>query len=207
MRESLAFSVFVRSERRLSPITLENIMLIFLVILTVYHAYGQTFTLSIPGEVPTNAARVDPSFPAFAFELASFFPYTTHANGTANKLTQNLINAVATRTGTKPVVRVGGTSGDHATLQKNLSEPTEPEISPTERPAFNDLIVGDSFFGSFQNIPNAQYIVNIPLGKRDDANAMAFAKSYWNTVGTNNMQAIQVGNEPDLYDPRPSKQE
>ena len=91
-------------------------------------------TVNVPSSPPQGSFTVDPSFPNFAFELASLFNFVqsessrpidsmTERNGglasdtdsTPNQYSLNLLNEVYKRTGGHPVVRVGGTSGSVST--------------------------------------------------------------------------------------------
>lgn len=93
----------------------------------VFVVKAETYAFSVPPGLPSNASpKVDPSFPNFGFEESSIVPYSTCAllailsvtqltflvaNGTPNTFSQNLLNAVFSRTGGKPILRIGGTTG------------------------------------------------------------------------------------------------
>ena len=67
--------------------------------------------------------RVDPDFPGFAFEEASFVRYAEDDNGKANAFSQNLIKEITSRTGGHPIIRLGGTSPDYARYLPGQREP------------------------------------------------------------------------------------
>lgn len=59
---------------------------------------------SVSVTVPTSydGTTVDPNFPAFGFEEASFVGYILDGDGNTNKFSLNLIAAVTNRTGGTP---------------------------------------------------------------------------------------------------------
>ena len=70
---------------------------------------------------------VDPDFIGFAFEEASFPRYVlTQDLKEVNNFSLNLIDAIMSRTGGKPIVRLGGTSADYATYVPDQKEPALP---------------------------------------------------------------------------------
>ena len=116
--------------------------------------------LTIPSKPPTEASdAIDLSFPGFAFEQASFYNYSIDADGRPNTFSQNLMDAVLSRTGGTPILRVGGTSGDHAhynASQKFAVNRPATEGGPAFRPPY--LSLGPSYFEAFKNFPEAKYI-------------------------------------------------
>lgn len=66
--------------------------------------------VSVPSSVPANASGiVDPDFAGFAFEQASLWNYALDLDGNPNVFSQNLIAEITSRTGGKPLIRIGGT--------------------------------------------------------------------------------------------------
>lgn len=66
--------------------------------------------VSVPSNVPANASGVvDPDFAGFAFEQASLWNYALDLDGNPNVFSQNLIAEITSRTGGKPLIRIGGT--------------------------------------------------------------------------------------------------
>lgn len=51
-----------------------------------------------------SSDTIDPNFPAFGFEEASFVNYALDADGNTNEFSQNLIEVVTSRTGGTPCV-------------------------------------------------------------------------------------------------------
>jgi hypothetical protein len=162
-----------------------------------------THTIPVPSTVPTSASHpIDPSFPGFAFEQASFYNYSFDVNGNPNTFSQNLINSVLNRTGGTPLIRVGGTSGDRGRFNAQQQSPTN--CSATERgPCFGgsghpSLSLGPTYFEAFKNFPGAQYEFMVPLHGRDLNNTLEWTKAGLDAIG-NNLYALEIGNEPNYY--------
>lgn len=62
-----------------------------------------------------------------------------------------------------------------------------------------NLKLGPSYFDSFANIPQARYVVDIPLAKNNLSNSLLFAKEAYRTLGASNIYALEIGNEPNNY--------
>lgn len=60
--------------------------------------------------------------------------------------------------------------------------------------------IGPSFFSLFKNLPGAKYIFQVPLATNNLTGTVDWTKAGLNGIGVENIQAIQIGNEPDLYD-------
>ena len=67
--------------------------------------------------------KVDPDFPGFAFEEASFVRYAEDDNGNVNAFSRNLIKEITARTGGHPIIRLGGTSPDYGGYLPGQKEP------------------------------------------------------------------------------------
>lgn len=84
-------------------------------------------TIRVPHTTPSHASPpIDRSFIGFAFEEASFPPYVQTRDGSINQFSLNLIDAIVSRTGGRPIVRLGGTSADFARYVPTQSETALP---------------------------------------------------------------------------------
>ncbi|KAL1602679.1 hypothetical protein SLS60_006097 [Paraconiothyrium brasiliense] len=176
---------------------------------------NEALSISVPASMPT--ADIEPisrDFAAFAFEERSFYYYfgmqktatsqssTESFAGTPNNpntFSKNLLNAITAKTNAAPNVRVGGSSLDDS--QYNPSQPDPIKIPPGEENAGipNNMTFGPSYFDAFATIPNAKYVVDIPMKKNKLANSKAFAKAAYNKIGADNIVGLEIGNEPDNY--------
>lgn len=65
-----------------------------------------------------------------------------------------------------------------------------------------NITLGASWVESFKHIPNANWTVQVPLARRNPVdNVVAFANACINAIpgGLQRVEAIEIGNEPDLY--------
>ncbi|RDW57804.1 hypothetical protein BP5796_12605 [Coleophoma crateriformis] len=154
--------------------------------------------VSPPLDVPQNASPpIKSYFPGFAFEEASFYDFAGSKNN-PNNVSQNLVHAIAGETNTKPMIRVGGTSLDHASYHPDQKEPF---IIPGDQKGGipDNMMIGPSFFDSFANFPSAQYIVDIPFAKENLSNSLLFTKQAYASIGPANIFAFEIGNEVNNY--------
>jgi Glycosyl hydrolase family 79 C-terminal beta domain len=128
---------------------------------------------------------------------------TSHPNEYSN----NLLNNLGNLTGTKPYIRVGGSSADEAVLDTNLANATTHK-QDTGLPSGpqQQLKYGNSYFQSFGTWPDARYIYdfNMAFNVGDDADT-----GFSSLNGTIPLicQALadgrflywEYGNEPNLY--------
>lgn len=180
-----------------------NHLLVFWTALLASAAFSSDDTaiqLTVPASAPANASGfIDPSYPGFAFEQASFYNYSFDANGNPNTFSENLINNVLKRTGGSPILRVGGTSGDFGSYnasQTYVANRPATQGGPAFRPPF--LSVGPSYFEAYRNFPKAKYVFMVPLVHHDINNTLEWTRLGLEAIG-DRLQALEIGNEPDLY--------
>lgn len=163
-------------------------------------------TISVAASVPQGSSPpVDPSFPALAFETSSFYNYAMNEDGKPNTFSQNLINAIFSRTGGTPVLRVGGTSGDLGSF--NAAQKVPASRPATEGgPAFGKpfLQIGPSYFEAYKSFPNANFVFMVPFAhyfggeKGRLQNMLNWAEHGLKVIG-DRLDALEIGNEPDFY--------
>ncbi|RDW58666.1 hypothetical protein BP6252_13142 [Coleophoma cylindrospora] len=175
-----------------------NLLILTGAVLEVLSHVHASVLVSPPLDVPHNASPPMKSyFPGFAFEEASFYDFAG-SKSNPNNVSQNLVQAIAAETNTKPMIRVGGTSLDHASYHPNQKEPLL--IPGGQKGGIPDnMTIGPSFFDSFANFPSAQYIVDIPFAKENLSNSLLFAKQAYATIGPANIFAFEIGNEVNNY--------
>ncbi|KAI1176574.1 hypothetical protein F4777DRAFT_545938 [Nemania sp. FL0916] len=162
-----------------------------------------THTVQIQATVPSEASKaVDRSFTGFAFEQSSFYNYSFNAEGNPNEFSQNLINAVLSRTGGTPLLRVGGTSGDHGRYdasQNNATNYPATEYKPQTNISGNRLVLGPSFFKAFKNWPGAKFELMVPFYNTTFSHSLEWAQVGIDQIGIENLYALELGNEPTFY--------
>ncbi|OTA94346.1 glycoside hydrolase family 79 protein, partial [Hypoxylon sp. CO27-5] len=143
--------------------------------------------------------KVDPSFPGFAFEDASFYAYSFDTQGQPNTLSQNLVNSVLKRTGGTPLLRVGGTSGDHGAFNSSQKEPTNFPATKFRPQMKEGVTIGPSFFEAFENWPGAKFEFMVPFRNTSYSNSLQWAKTGLGHIGQENLYTLEIGNEPNFY--------
>lgn len=149
-----------------------------------------------------NAAIVDPDFCGFAFEQASFYQYARDSDGNVNAFSVNLIKSITSRTGGKPLIRLGGTSADYGKYLPGQAEAALPVAAQNNYQNIGGTTIGASYWELCDSFPDAQYIIQVPLATTNVSEAVAWTQSAVDTIGWDRIQAIEVGNEPDLYPSR-----
>ena len=95
--------------------------------LTAQAGIAAATSLTVSSGTPKNAVLVNPAFPGTSFEFNTFPSYcqsmsslvrrgvtntaASATDGSANQYSINLINEIFKRTGARPIIRVGGTTG------------------------------------------------------------------------------------------------
>ncbi|EME42105.1 glycoside hydrolase family 79 protein [Dothistroma septosporum NZE10] len=161
-------------------------------------------TINIASSVSPGASRpVDKSFPGLAFETSSFYSYAMK-DGQPNTFSQNLISAIFSRTGGTPILRVGGTSGDHGHYDASQKDPVNFPATTTG-PHFDKpyLVLGPSYFQAYNSFPNARFLFMVPheqvyLGLQPVSNTIEWARQGLAVIG-DRLDALEIGNEPDFY--------
>ncbi|KAI1433888.1 glycoside hydrolase family 79 protein [Xylaria sp. CBS 124048] len=156
--------------------------------------------VQLSATVPAGSSpEIDPDFQALAFEQASFVRYAQDDEGNANAFSTNLLDAIYSRTGGKPIIRLGGTSPDYG---KYLPGQTEPALPVAEQNNYQDIghtTIGPSYWQLAKNFPDALYMIQVPLATRNISEPIAWAQSAVETIGIDSIFSIQPGNEADLY--------
>ncbi|KAI0485535.1 hypothetical protein F4859DRAFT_511735 [Xylaria cf. heliscus] len=162
-----------------------------------------THNVQIQAIVPPEASKaIDRSFTGFAFEQSSFYNYSFDAQGKPNEFSQNLVDAVLSRTGGTPLLRVGGTSGDHGRYdasQNNATNYPATEYGPQTKISGNRLVIGPSFFKAFKNWPGAKFELMVPFYNTTFSRSVEWARVGVGQIGINNLYALELGNEPTFY--------
>ncbi|TQV91118.1 beta-glucuronidase [Cordyceps javanica] len=168
-------------------------------------ALDETSSLQIPRIQVDPSRYVDPDFAALSFDQASFVNYALNNDGTPNAFSQNLVDAIYTRTGGKPLIRLGGIRADYARYVENQTAPVLPraEVSDGEEAGggrIDGTTIGPSYWDVVANsFPAAQYIVQVPMADPDTARVVRWAKAAAARVGLDRIHSFEPGHEPDRY--------
>ncbi|KAI0424699.1 hypothetical protein F5Y09DRAFT_353167 [Xylaria sp. FL1042] len=180
-----------------------RLSLVLLLGISPFSSEALTHSVHIPAPVPPEASKViDRSFTGFAFEQSSFYNYSFDAQGKPNEFSQNLVDAVLSRTGGTPLLRVGGTSGDHGRYdasQQNATNYPATKYGPQTKVSGNRLVIGPSFFKAFKNWPGAKFELMVPFYNTTFSRSVEWARAGVNQIGVDNLYALELGNEPTFY--------
>lgn len=64
--------------------------------------------------------------------------------------------------------------------------------------AYN-ITIGSSWFEGFNSFPGVQWVYSLPLVYLNQANSIEATKMAVSMIGSKNLYALEMGNEPDLY--------
>ncbi|KAI2470986.1 hypothetical protein F4781DRAFT_388350 [Annulohypoxylon bovei var. microspora] len=159
-----------------------------------------TRTINVSEAAPSDLSqKIDTSFPGFAFEESSFYAYSFDAQGKPNTFSQNLVNSVLGRTGGIPLLRVGGTSGDHGTFNSSQKDPTNFPATKSKPPMKDGVTIGPSFFNAFENWPGAKFEFMVPFRNTSYSHSLEWAKTGMRHISNESLYALEIGNEPNFY--------
>lgn len=160
---------------------------------------GSASSLSIILPSSNDGDVIDQSFPGFGFEEASFVNYVLDIDGNTNEFSSNLIEAVTSRTGGKPIIRLGGTSADYAKYVENQTEPALPLALDYDDDSVGGTTIGPSFWALASVFPTAKYMVQIPLATTDINETITWVQTALDVIGEDQIYSFELGNEPDWY--------
>ncbi|KAI0015240.1 hypothetical protein F4780DRAFT_764684 [Xylariomycetidae sp. FL0641] len=165
-------------------------------VLTPHTHIVMNASIDAPEKVPNNASKpISKQFISWAVEADSFVNYTTD-------FSKNIFRDFAKRTGAPLIIRVGGTSLDHAKYDLSLNKPWV-WADPSGRKALDeDKIFGKPFFEAFSAMPEAKYVIQVGLSVKNITGAVSFTKECIEKIGMDQLYAIEIGNEPGWYKPR-----
>ncbi|KAK0638316.1 Beta-glucuronidase [Lasiodiplodia hormozganensis] len=159
--------------------------------------------LAVSSSVPDHASAVlDQSFLSFAIEGRDFIDYSGN-DASPNEFSVNMLSTFAAKTGAKTYLRVGGTTQDHFRYDPAQAEAVRfenPDLA-TFSSLFANITVGSGWldgFGQFSG-DNVVWDLQVFLARKNLSNAVAFAKDCVDAIGAGNLNALEIGNEPDLY--------
>ncbi|KAF2159215.1 glycoside hydrolase family 79 protein [Zasmidium cellare ATCC 36951] len=158
-------------------------------------------TISIPSS-GANAVQVSSSFVNTGFELSSlqFFVQTSPSDNSSNQYSINLLNALFGKSGGRPVLRVGGVTGDGYVFDMNLTQPIYPNpAAPSGQKGATRI--GPSFWSLTKNLAaaNPLWQPQVSYTNTTDTLTVQDGVSIVKSIGTSNIIAIEIGNEPNEY--------
>ncbi|CEJ60561.1 hypothetical protein PMG11_09132 [Penicillium brasilianum] len=153
----------------------------------------------IPIPASTSAVAVPADFFGFGFESGLLHHYD-------NTFSNNMVHSIQSRMSKPLVIRVGGTSGDHITFEKEQTKVASDCHSKNDIcTSLNNYTVGPGYFDTLKLFQGSHWTLQAPMG--DDMkieDTMAFLQQAWDAAtnkGANKerVAAIALGNEPNWY--------
>ncbi len=159
--------------------------------------YARAAPVSVPRDVAvvtvSNAAggsRIQPGFLGLSLENTAIIPYAGRDPKAPDPVFLQLVRNLTP--GQSPVLRIGGDSTDWAwTPVPGLSKPKGVRVTLTQRwLAMMHALATDL---------NARLIMGIDLEADSRAAADGEASAFEQVIGKRSIEALEVGNEPNLY--------
>ncbi|KAJ7029768.1 hypothetical protein C8F04DRAFT_1043127 [Mycena alexandri] len=158
-----------------------------------------------PPTTAGSAQHVSQGFVGFGMEGVSLpqFGGVDHPNDFSN----NLMSAISTRTGAPIHIQVGGTSMDNIIFNASSDEAvnlTDPRLICHLNA---NRTIGSPWLSAFKNFnPRTRFTLQVPLARNHPVNRLDFARACIDALpnGTQQLDAIEIGNEPNLYPVAPS---
>ncbi|KAF2677852.1 glycoside hydrolase family 79 protein [Lentithecium fluviatile CBS 122367] len=155
-----------------------------------------TQAINLPTARPKNVFNVPGDFPSMGFELA-FLP------GYGNEFSANMIGETADRMGEKPLIRIGGTSGDIIKYNPNQEIPADCLENDVNKCTHKSkFILGLNYFDALsKRIKDARISILAPLdpihstNPPNTANIVEFLKEAYKSIGASRIDAIALGDE------------
>ena len=154
----------------------------------------------IPLKAPYGAGVPLDHFVSFSIELSYFPDYAgnlTHPNTFSN----NLLDNIASFSGSKPYIRVGGSSQDNALFVEDQEDAVILNFAtPTaDQPA--NLTFGPKFFDSYHTWPDTSFIhgYNLKYNSTSARAALLAQVPYACSSLRNHLVGWELGNEADFY--------
>ena len=175
---------------------------------------AQAVNITAYRNVPSGASTaVDHAFPGFGIESTSFPDFT-------KPFSQNLFNAIAKRTGSPVIIRIGGTSmyekaipcirkaGEWLTICRDHSIFDLHQNKTTAWPngkgggLQSNITFGAPWFDGLGTLNNTKYIMAYALARHrgtNYTNSVEFIQHSLDTMGPDKLQAVEIGNEVDIF--------
>ncbi|KAJ7227110.1 glycoside hydrolase family 79 protein [Mycena pura] len=181
--------------------SLRRTLPIFSVVFGAMAAAPATLTLKGPASLPFNASsQISPSLASFSIETAFFIEYLGNTTD-PNTLTSNLLQNLKDRTGTPAEIRIGGITADSTYWNASLDTALFNFIDNAGT-LFNTTI-GPKFWEAAANLlpKDTKITMTLDLHDFNFTGALSVAESAMAGLSPGQLEAFEIGNEPDQYSP------
>ncbi|AFR97105.1 hypothetical protein C343_05260 [Cryptococcus neoformans C23] len=168
-------------------------------------------SIQIPSSQPAWAEPLSPNLAAFSIEMDRWPDWAGQKVGEPNEYVNQVLTNLGERTGAMPYLRVGANSEDRATLDLSYEVMNATFPAPTAEvpvPEADHIFIGRDFYALSGNLPDGtpfQWGINLASLNRTETIAQAklvadtFQGERAHLTANVNLDALEIGNEPDFY--------
>ncbi|GAB1518129.1 hypothetical protein RhiTH_001188 [Rhizoctonia solani] len=157
----------------------------------------EAIQLEVPRNPPQHASRIlHPAFASLSVDPAFWVEFFGNSSN-PNKLSFQLIEHIAERTGVSPWIRPGGVTQDSSLFDPKSGEPVR-DISTSG--GIYRTTYGPDYFKSFSKFaPSTKFTITLNLGNNTLNIARNQAKAAYQYLKPDQIWAFELGNEPGNY--------
>jgi hypothetical protein len=158
--------------------------------------------VKVPKDPPAGAGVPLQPFVSYSIEFSSFPDFAGNLSH-PNTFSNNLLDNLASYTGIKPLIRVGGNTQDFAVFNKSLTAAIVGIVDPARSPDYPTTItIGPAYFESYLTWPDTKFIHGFDLGENSTVARQGLLDSVayaCEALGDGRLAYWELGNEPDLF--------
>jgi hypothetical protein len=158
--------------------------------------------IEVPSTPPVTARVPLQPFVSYSIEFSSFPDFAGNLSH-PNTFSNNLLDNLASFTGIKPLIRVGGNTQDFAVFNESLNSAIVGIVDPAKSPDYPTTItIGPAYFESYLTWPDTQFVHGFNLGKNSTVARQGLLDSVpfvCKALGGGRLAYWELGNEPDLF--------
>ncbi|RYP41363.1 hypothetical protein DL769_011571 [Monosporascus sp. CRB-8-3] len=170
-------------------------------------------TLHLPSQRPTWAQKLSPHLAGFSLETDRWPDWAGWEIGKPNEFFNQLLLNFAERTGHMPFLRVGANFEDRGSVDLGLQVMNATYPDPTDNvpnPEADHIYIGRDWYALLGNLPagtpfmwglNLKYLDKAETVAHARLLAQAFQGERANLTKHVKLANVEIGNEPDFYDP------
>ena len=130
---------------------------------------------------------------------ARWLPDFAGNNTSPNAFSKALINNLSSKMKSPLFIRVGGTSSDNAMYNASQKDAVIVTGPPQPIPNHTRRSFGTAWLEAFKQFTSVKWDVMVPLAHFTVDDAANVAKAVLGAIGNQNLNLIEIGNEPDLF--------
>ncbi|KAG4430882.1 hypothetical protein IFR05_013641 [Cadophora sp. M221] len=162
-------------------------------------AQGGTNIIQVPRSAPRDSATPDDNYVSYSIEPSSWPDFAGNLSA-PNTFSYNLLKNIKQLTGEFPVMRLGGNTQDQIRFDANAKVTLQGVMNPNISSDYpTNIIVGPSYYESYQTFPGVSYIHGFNLGNKTNWPATVASAPYVCKALRGNLDLFSIGNEPDLF--------